>query len=248
MSSPSWSSPGLKPGLDCEVIVIGAGVAGLAAAWRLRERDVVVLERRSRAGGRIKSLPRDGLWINLGAHLFAGRGSAVHALLQAMELQSALLEIPGSKSAVYAKGRVHALRRAELLPLTLDLSLRERASLEKAGLRVRRGVAARRLSQQRRAGESADGWYLRAAQFGSERTMAQLLGTMPRNVDAIFRSAARRAAGELDELSAGAGLSLFGALWVGKDSASQLNIRGGSGRLGEAAQRWLVSASGWMPR
>jgi oxygen-dependent protoporphyrinogen oxidase len=69
--------------------------------------------------------------------------------------------------------------------------------------------------------------------------MAQLLGTMPRNVEAIFRSATRRAAGELDELSAGAGLSLFGALWVGKDRASQRNIRGGSGRLSEAAQRWL---------
>ncbi len=62
---------------------------------------------------------------------------------------------------------------------------------------------------------------------------------MPSAVDSIFRSASRRSAAELDDLSAGAGLSLFGALWVGKGSASQLNIRGGSGRLSDCALRWL---------
>jgi oxygen-dependent protoporphyrinogen oxidase len=226
-------------GPDRDVIIVGAGVAGLAAAWRLRGSDVLVIERRSRVGGRIKSLPWGERWINLGAHLFAGPGSAIHELVVALQLDSTLLEIPGSKSAVYFKGKVHAPRRAELLPLTLDLNPGERLALARAGLRLRRGVAAWRRSQRRRSGESDGARALRDSQFRSGETMAELLGTMPTPVDAIFRSAARRSAGELEDLSAGAGLSLFGALWVGKGSASQLNLRGGSGRLGEAAEDWL---------
>src|SRR4051812_30578875 len=44
-----------------DVVVIGAGVAGLAAADRLREEgaDVVVLEARDRIGGRILTLRDD---------------------------------------------------------------------------------------------------------------------------------------------------------------------------------------------
>jgi monoamine oxidase len=37
------------------VIVIGAGLAGLAAAYELSRADVIVLEARNRAGGRVIS-------------------------------------------------------------------------------------------------------------------------------------------------------------------------------------------------
>ncbi|MCA1664958.1 MAG: FAD-dependent oxidoreductase, partial [Myxococcales bacterium] len=45
-----------------DVVVVGAGVAGLAAAARLRARgcDVVVVEGRTRAGGRVHTLRGDG--------------------------------------------------------------------------------------------------------------------------------------------------------------------------------------------
>ena len=48
----------------CDVVVVGAGLAGLAAAVRLQERgcDVEVLEAKSRPGGRIRSIRRgDGV-------------------------------------------------------------------------------------------------------------------------------------------------------------------------------------------
>jgi monoamine oxidase len=43
--------------LTVDVIVIGAGLAGLSAARRLKERgaSVIVLEARSRIGGRVQS-------------------------------------------------------------------------------------------------------------------------------------------------------------------------------------------------
>jgi len=47
-----------------KVVVVGGGISGLAAAWRLRERglDVVVLEASDRAGGKIKT-ERAGEWL-----------------------------------------------------------------------------------------------------------------------------------------------------------------------------------------
>ena len=55
---------------DCEVAVVGGGIAGLTAAWNLRDRDVVVLEAEPRIGGRIRSEPRGEYWLNLAAHIF----------------------------------------------------------------------------------------------------------------------------------------------------------------------------------
>ena len=52
------------------ITVIGAGIAGLAAAWRLRERgcQVTVLERSERVGGRATSDQREGFCLDSGAH------------------------------------------------------------------------------------------------------------------------------------------------------------------------------------
>ncbi|HHZ66451.1 MAG TPA: FAD-dependent oxidoreductase, partial [Alphaproteobacteria bacterium] len=38
-----------------DILIIGAGIAGLGAAYRLRENDVVVLETNNFAGGRTES-------------------------------------------------------------------------------------------------------------------------------------------------------------------------------------------------
>ena len=58
-----------KQRAEVRAIVIGAGIAGIAAADTLRRAgvDVVVLEARSRIGGRIWSAPMDGVHAELGA-------------------------------------------------------------------------------------------------------------------------------------------------------------------------------------
>ena len=61
-----------QPPDRAEVIVIGAGFAGLCAADRLAEEgfDVILLEKEDRVGGKLLSVPLGGTHANLGAQYF----------------------------------------------------------------------------------------------------------------------------------------------------------------------------------
>ena len=57
--------------LSCNVLVLGAGMAGVSAARRLRERgveDVMVVEATDRIGGRVKEVQFGGVTVELGAN------------------------------------------------------------------------------------------------------------------------------------------------------------------------------------
>lgn len=75
----------MNPRACCEVIVIGAGVAGLMAAAELVQagRSVVLLEARDRIGGRVwtRREPDLGVPIELGAEFIHGHAPVVRALL-----------------------------------------------------------------------------------------------------------------------------------------------------------------------
>ena len=69
-------------------MIVGGGIAGLAAAWRLRHRDVLLLEAGDRLGGRMRSDPCGEYWLNYGAHLFPAPGSIVDGLARACGLET----------------------------------------------------------------------------------------------------------------------------------------------------------------
>ena len=69
-----------------DVIVGGAGVSGLSTAWHLRDRDVLVLEEADRVGGRIRSERRGGTWLDFGAYVYGGEGTATDRLLPGLRL------------------------------------------------------------------------------------------------------------------------------------------------------------------
>jgi monoamine oxidase len=73
--APSLTTRDVSPSMTRRVIVIGAGMAGLAAASRLVARgvpEVLVLEARDRIGGRVHSVARNGLTYDLGASWIHG--------------------------------------------------------------------------------------------------------------------------------------------------------------------------------
>jgi oxygen-dependent protoporphyrinogen oxidase len=76
------------------VIVVGAGLAGLAVAMRLARggRDVVVLEAASRAGGQISTFREAGLVVELGAEGFVARSSAVPELCRLVGIAGSLVD------------------------------------------------------------------------------------------------------------------------------------------------------------
>lgn len=82
-----------------DVVVIGAGVAGLAAARRLHERGfrVLVLEARQRIGGRVftRRDPRSVVPIELGAEFLHGDAPEVHAI--ADEARQPVVSISGDR-------------------------------------------------------------------------------------------------------------------------------------------------------
>ena len=67
LAALSAPAPGQAATPDWDVIVVGAGLAGLAAADALPELRVLVLERAAIPGGRARTRSRDGIFYELGA-------------------------------------------------------------------------------------------------------------------------------------------------------------------------------------
>ena len=79
-----------------DIIVIGAGIAGLAAARILAEagRSVVLLEASSRVGGRILTVRESSETIELGAEFVHGRPPELWSLIEEAGLEAYEIEGP----------------------------------------------------------------------------------------------------------------------------------------------------------
>ncbi len=93
------------------VAVVGAGPAGLAAAWRLWSagRRVRVYEGRDRAGGRLRTEHVAGVGADPVVQLLSADYSRTLELVEALGVRSLLVEVPG-RDALWRGGRAHAVR------------------------------------------------------------------------------------------------------------------------------------------
>lgn len=211
-----------------DAIVIGGGIAGLTAGWDLRDRDVLLLEATDRVGGRIKSLYRGDLALNLGAHVFGGAGTATDRI--ALETGTATVTVPGRLAAVSLNGKTIGSGGAETFPFRLPLPLGARLNLIAKGLKLRRAVAAYSRVAEPIAGEDPADRQLRMLRFMDDRSFTDWVGEMAPDVDALFRATLTRSTGEPEELAAGYGIGYFHLIW-NRTSGLSRNIVGGSGRL-----------------
>lgn len=102
------------------VAVVGAGISGLVAAYRLRaalgaELELVLVERRERIGGTLHTGVLAGGPVDLGAEAFVGRRPEIPALLRELGLEDQLVHPSGRRPLIWAGGAAHPMPAGTLM-------------------------------------------------------------------------------------------------------------------------------------
>ncbi len=90
------------------IVVVGAGIAGLTCAWRLQRAGhaVEVLERESRAGGRMRSEAHGAFVLDRGAQFIASGYRNLHQTLRDLGLADAVRPVGRTRNAILRDGRL----------------------------------------------------------------------------------------------------------------------------------------------
>lgn len=213
-----------------DVVIVGGGIAGLAAAWRLRHRDAVVLEAGGRVGGRLRSERRGPYWLNWGGHVFAGGNSATAWLLNDTGIDA--MTVPGSLAGLAMNGKLLVNGRVESYPFRIPMTWSSRWAMLKAGAKVRLAVARYARIVRPRPGEDESTRQQRVYDFMNDRSFADFIGELPEDAEALFKPTVTRSSADIDEISAGAGVGYFSLVWNIGGGLSK-NILGGPSTLTE---------------
>ncbi len=100
-----------------DVIVIGAGVAGLTSALQLGRQglSVLILEANEMPGGNVRTLRQDGFCLETGPSSFMGSSESIWRLAEKLDLTEAAEPVSAASSSRYI------LRDGRLLPLPMGL-------------------------------------------------------------------------------------------------------------------------------
>jgi len=104
------------------VAVVGGGVAGLAAAYLLKDAGlaVTVLEGSPRLGGKLAMLQVAGVTVDAGAEALLARRPEGTGLIQSLGL-SGDLQVPGTTSAgIWTRGSIRPLPRRQFMGVPAD--------------------------------------------------------------------------------------------------------------------------------
>ncbi|WP_446223130.1 protoporphyrinogen oxidase [Nocardia sp. IBHARD005] len=107
------------------IAVVGGGISGLVAAYRLRQRlgddvDIVVLEQSGRVGGVLQTRELAGEPVDLGAEAFVGRRPEVIELMSELGLDEQLVRPAGKRPLIWVQGAAHPLPGRTLMGIPSD--------------------------------------------------------------------------------------------------------------------------------
>src|SRR5262249_38008134 len=124
------------------VVVVGGGIAGLTAAFFLRDvgAEVVVLEGSPRLGGKLATSQVAGIDVDAGAEALLARRPEGVDLIAAVGLADQLV-VPGATSAsIWSRGEFHALPGRQFMGVPGDF-----VELERSGILSPDGLARARM-------------------------------------------------------------------------------------------------------
>jgi oxygen-dependent protoporphyrinogen oxidase len=165
------------------VAVIGGGIAGLAAAWFVRQQfgsaavDVTVYEGASRLGGKLVVGDVGGVAVDLGAEAMLARRPEAIDLASAVGLADDIVHPATTTASIWSRGELHPMPTGHLMGVPGDLR-----TLAASGLLSATGLARVRfdrvLPRSPQDGDVAIGKYV-ASRLGREvvdRLVEPLLG------------------------------------------------------------------------
>jgi len=123
--------------LDADVIVVGAGISGLAAGYRLRAHGLkpLVIEQSDRVGGRMRTDRIGGYNIDTGVTILGRRYRRMRALVRELGLDPATTPVPFSLAIDGPdRTRIYRAARPDDLLLGPNLFLREKLSVARFGI------------------------------------------------------------------------------------------------------------------
>lgn len=213
-----------------DVVIVGGGIAGLSAGWRLRHWDTLVLESEGRVGGRIRSERRGPYWLNWGGHVYAGGNSSTAWLLRDTGIDST--PVTGSLAGLAMNGKLLLSGRVESYPFRIPMPWSARAGMVKAGAKVALAVAKYARIVRLRPGEDEAARQRRVYEFMNDRSFSDFVGDLPEDAEALFKPTVTRSAADIDQISAGAGVGYFSLVWNIGGGLTQ-SILGGPSTLTE---------------
>lgn len=102
------------------VAVVGGGISGLVAAYRLRKAlgesaELILVERRDRVGGILRTVEVEGDPVDLGAEAFVGRRPEIPELMGELGIAEQLVHPAGKRPLVWSEGVGHRLPERTLM-------------------------------------------------------------------------------------------------------------------------------------
>ena len=97
------------------IVIVGGGIAGISAAWFLRDHEVTVIDGASQIGGKLRTTAIAGLPVDEGAEQLLVRRPEALALAREVGLTDDVVHPLTSSASVWSRGRLRPLPAATLL-------------------------------------------------------------------------------------------------------------------------------------